>query len=176
MAHEISHLFLSVNNLNYSDTYRNEILTDVCAIYLGFGYFLLYGYEEKTIELLFSSLKNKLGYISKNDVEYISKKILQLQSKASIDNEIEKEIKLENEINELYFQNLKNIYKLKNIIARTLISSEHHTKIKSMFEELELQTRLSNLESNSYNCDELSVLKDEMLSWKNILKCYIFDF
>lgn len=137
---------------------------------------MLYGYEEKTIELLFSRLKNKLGYIDKYDVKYILEKILQLQCKAKIDNEIEKEIKLQKEIHELYFSNLRNIYKLKNIIDRTLILQEHHIAIKSMFEELELQTKLSTFKSDTLNYEELLTLKNEMVYWKNVLECYVFNY
>lgn len=176
LAHEISHLYLNMNSLKYPDTYRNEILTDVCAIYLGFGYFLLYGYKEKKFATFFGTYKEKIGYISKNDIEYISQKILQLQEKSKIDNEIEKEIKLKKEINELYFTNLKKIYKLKNIIGRTLILQEHHITIKSMFEELELQTKLNMFKLDTLSYDELLTLKNEMLYWKNILTYYIFDY
>ena len=44
LAHEVSHVFLKEKQLELSNVDENEIFTDLTAIFLGFGNFLLRGY------------------------------------------------------------------------------------------------------------------------------------
>lgn len=176
LAHEISHLYLDINNIRFEDTYRNEILTDICAIYLGFQRYMFLGYERKTIRDSFRKKESKVGYLEQSDIEYVSRKIYLLKEKTQLNKEIKEEIKLENSILQLYHENMKKIHKLTSILSRTLINDEHKLSIKSMFEENELHTRYNLLKSNTLNYDKLVELYEEMKKWKNILNCYIFNF
>tara|TARA_Y100001934_G_C12108887_1_gene657536 strand:+ start:260 stop:853 length:594 start_codon:yes stop_codon:yes gene_type:complete len=77
LAHELAHQYLHTHYIEESDNLENERLTDVCAVYIGFGKLLLNGYffEEKRLlslgkELLptkedTSPLKNWRSYIGR---------------------------------------------------------------------------------------------------------------
>lgn len=75
LAHEISHYFLYSRNIKLDDVLENEILTDVCAIYLGFGSFMIDGYEKKITHYDNSILTSKIGYIDKRDIEFVIKEL-----------------------------------------------------------------------------------------------------
>lgn len=49
LAHEITHEYLYINNISFSNKYENEILTDIAAIFLGFGKLMLNGSENEDI-------------------------------------------------------------------------------------------------------------------------------
>lgn len=49
LAHEITHEYLYFNNISFSNKYENEILTDIAAIFLGFGKLMLNGSENEDI-------------------------------------------------------------------------------------------------------------------------------
>lgn len=79
LAHEISHHFLNTHSISMEPEEKNEVLTDVTAIYLGFGQLLLEGYKPVkwiTDELFDSSVNSytvnsyRIGYITTNDIAY----------------------------------------------------------------------------------------------------------
>lgn len=45
LAHEMAHYFLDVKQIKFSETNKNELLTEICTIYIGFGLILLNGYK-----------------------------------------------------------------------------------------------------------------------------------
>ena len=47
LAHEITHGYLYINNISFSNKYENEILTDIAAIFFGFGKLMLNGSENE---------------------------------------------------------------------------------------------------------------------------------
>ncbi|MHA1831597.1 MAG: hypothetical protein ACTSWR_08725 [Candidatus Helarchaeota archaeon] len=49
LAHEITHEYLYINNISFSNKYENEILTDIAAIFFGFGKLMLNGSENEDI-------------------------------------------------------------------------------------------------------------------------------
>jgi len=49
LAHEITHEYLYINNISFSNKYENEILTDIAAIFLGFGKLMLNGSENEDV-------------------------------------------------------------------------------------------------------------------------------
>jgi len=49
LAHEVTHEYLYINNISFSNKYENEILTDIAAIFLGFGKLMLNGSENEDI-------------------------------------------------------------------------------------------------------------------------------
>jgi len=61
LAHEMAHYFLDVHNIRFSETNDNELLTEVCTTYIGFGLILLDGYKYN----LNKSKNNfsKVGYV-----------------------------------------------------------------------------------------------------------------
>jgi hypothetical protein len=61
LAHEISHQFLNLNDIFYPDLDKNEKLTDIVSIVLGFGKFVLNGLALEASGI--DGLKIELGYI-----------------------------------------------------------------------------------------------------------------
>jgi len=49
LAHEITHEYLYINNISFSNKYENEVLTDIAAIFFGFGKLMLNGSENENI-------------------------------------------------------------------------------------------------------------------------------
>ena len=81
LAHEISHYLLNIRNLELEDTNKNEILTDVCAVYLGFGKYMLEGYKRTEYSSKEKSIISKIGYIDTDDIQYIMNKIENIKKK-----------------------------------------------------------------------------------------------
>lgn len=77
LAHEISHYFLKVHNINLPNKMRNEKLTDTTAIYLGFSKYLLDGYNEfETISGSPDTKRyTKIGYLEVVDIKYVIYKL-----------------------------------------------------------------------------------------------------
>lgn len=80
IAHECTHHLLLSNNKRLNDRLENECLTDVTAILLGFGKYMVEGYKisNKVIydEINHRSIKkNRVGYLSYKDIEYAMKNI-----------------------------------------------------------------------------------------------------
>lgn len=80
LAHECTHYLLLSNNIKIEDRMQNECLTDVTAIVLGFGKFMIEGYKisNKVIydEINHRSIKkDRVGYLSYKDVKYANRKI-----------------------------------------------------------------------------------------------------
>lgn len=80
LAHECTHYLLLSNNIKIENTMKNECLTDVTAIVLGFGKFMIEGYKisNKVIydeEFHRSIKKDRVGYLSYKDVKYAIKNI-----------------------------------------------------------------------------------------------------
>jgi hypothetical protein len=78
LAHEISHKVLFDHRIRQEgdDLLRFEILTDVTAIYLGFGKLLLNGYEYRTTrhDLTTSAIENqhvRFGYVTIDEVAFV---------------------------------------------------------------------------------------------------------
>lgn len=69
LAHEVMHLYLFYNGIQFQDTLSNEVLTDTAAVYFGFGDYLYRGYQVIETNLGFSY--HKVGYIRPEDVLFI---------------------------------------------------------------------------------------------------------
>ena len=65
VAHEISHYYLDTKHLGKKlSTRENELLTELNAIYCGFGFILLEGYSENAyIESVTLTLSSRVGYV-----------------------------------------------------------------------------------------------------------------
>lgn len=64
LAHECTHYYLNQNNINIPKNYNDEIFTDIAAIYLGFGEYLLKGYKPIVFKnIIEEKTKSTIGYI-----------------------------------------------------------------------------------------------------------------
>ncbi|MBO5348834.1 MAG: hypothetical protein J6A89_03315 [Clostridia bacterium] len=80
LAHECSHYLLLSNNIKLDKTLDNECLTDITTIVLGFGKYLLDGYQISNRVIyngpnLRSVTKDRVGYLTFRDVQYAIKHI-----------------------------------------------------------------------------------------------------
>ncbi len=78
LAHECTHHLLLSNNIKIENRIQNECLTDITAIVLGFGKFMVEGYKisNRVIydeEFHRSIKKDRVGYLSYKDVKYTIK-------------------------------------------------------------------------------------------------------
>jgi len=62
LAHEISHYYLDSHKIYFQDTDKNELLTEVNAIFVGFGLLLLDGYEVMDNPKV--NMASKVGYVN----------------------------------------------------------------------------------------------------------------
>ncbi|MFC5045285.1 hypothetical protein ACFSTE_17240 [Aquimarina hainanensis] len=71
LAHEITHYYLEHHNIRMANTNENEFLTEICAVYVGFGFIMLDGYDYvKTADQY-----NKVGYV---DAKVLLEAIIQV--------------------------------------------------------------------------------------------------
>lgn len=80
LAHECTHYLLISNNIKLKETIQNECLTDVTAVILGFGKYMVEGYKisNKVIydEINHRSIKkDRVGYLTYKDIKYTIKNI-----------------------------------------------------------------------------------------------------
>lgn len=78
LAHECTHHLLLSNNIKIENRIQNECLTDITAIVLGFGKFMVEGYKisNRVIydeEFHRSIKRDRVGYLSYKDVKYTIK-------------------------------------------------------------------------------------------------------
>lgn len=71
LAHETTHNFLFSYHLRGKDELKNEILTDVTAIFLGFGKWIVDGYASINSATMFHDYQSSLGYIGVEDAIYV---------------------------------------------------------------------------------------------------------
>ena len=78
LAHEITHEYLYINNISFSNKYENEILTDIAAIFLGFGKLMINGSENEDIWKNYyfggsTTITDKLGigYLDRSKVAFV---------------------------------------------------------------------------------------------------------
>lgn len=79
LCHEISHKWLHLHGISVINTYDNEVLTDITAVYLGFGKIMLNGCEEtpdpnpkdKSTDLENKSVSNfSVGYLNRDQLSF----------------------------------------------------------------------------------------------------------
>lgn len=80
LAHECTHYLLFSNGIKLEDRKRNECLTDITAIIMGYGKFMKEGYKISNqvtydTEYYINVNKERTGYLSYKDVEYAIKKL-----------------------------------------------------------------------------------------------------
>lgn len=80
LAHESTHYLLLSNKIELKDRMSNECLTDVTAIMLGFGKYMVEGYKISNrviydAEFHRSIKKDRVGYLSYKDIKYALTKL-----------------------------------------------------------------------------------------------------
>ena len=80
LIHESMHYFLFTNGIKLEDNTKNEYLTDIATIYLGFGKYMLEGYKTSKKIVFLDEYKRttssyKVGYLNYSDVKYTKKQI-----------------------------------------------------------------------------------------------------
>ena len=78
VAHECMHHFLIKKGIMFENRMNNEIITDLCLIYLGFSKYVFEGYKEKRRVIYEDETHrfvdaNKVGYLGYLDVKYALK-------------------------------------------------------------------------------------------------------
>lgn len=177
IAHEISHCFLDMHNVRFEKEIDNEILTDTCAVYLGYGDFLRKGYEklEYTEEHFSYSSKvtEKVGYISADEVRMIINKI-RIRKEL---NEIEQEI--QNEKQNINQPMLKKIEKLQNLTRNKIdqISSfePNNGELVSITSSIEkIDKEISELK-RQFAIEKASQLVQELEDKNDVLNSILFQ-
>lgn len=69
LAHEAMHVYLHRRGIRFDDRYRNELLTDTAAAYLGVGWLLLNAYRVDTRSDLTEI--RRLGYLTPEEFGYV---------------------------------------------------------------------------------------------------------
>jgi hypothetical protein len=70
LAHEMSHYYLiRKHNILLNDEKENEFLTELNAIFVGFGFLMLKGYKEKKTQIGNVIHKSTVGYININTIK-----------------------------------------------------------------------------------------------------------
>jgi len=83
ICHECTHHYLRIRRLGCDDEEKNEALTDIAAIYLGFGHYISKGYKSRYKKTADGYIKSKLGYINSKEIERIKQKINSLRNNAN---------------------------------------------------------------------------------------------
>lgn len=83
-CHECAHNFLLKRKIKLEDKPENEKLTDIAAVYMGFGSYMIKGY---------SNIKSKLGYLHNDEMYYAHGEIKKLQSSEEIRQDIINDLK-----------------------------------------------------------------------------------
>ena len=78
LAHECTHYLLLSNKIQLKDRLQNECLTDITAIVLGFGKFMVEGYKISNRVIYDAEFhrrikKDRVGYLSYKDVKHVLK-------------------------------------------------------------------------------------------------------
>jgi hypothetical protein len=100
VCHEITHHYLFSKKVFLKETSENELLTDIGAIYLGFGNYLLRGYQPyENREITAGGERmhcEHLGYISPWQISYVMKRIV-IARKAftKLDDDLKKRLELD---------------------------------------------------------------------------------
>lgn len=86
IAHECTHHIFHSNNMEIKDIKKNEILTDISAIIIGFGEYFRDAYKDKSRiiyegEFLELVDREKLGYIGYKDVKFVMKYSKKIRNK-----------------------------------------------------------------------------------------------
>lgn len=81
ISHELSHYFLSKHGLVLEDTERNERLTDITSIFLGFGNDVVEGSEYHSFEVGWQRT-TKIGYLTPDECAFAHNVIRQVREKA----------------------------------------------------------------------------------------------
>lgn len=73
LAHEITHYYLSYHKYKTRFKGDNEFATDICAVYLGFGFMLYKAYKQETETTVYGNMvlssHRKVGYLTDQSIQ-----------------------------------------------------------------------------------------------------------
>ena len=75
IMHECMHHYLNIKRIRFEDRIENEILTDTCAVYCGFGRYMYRGYRTRARQYRHENKLHKVGYLTQNEIKYIMRKV-----------------------------------------------------------------------------------------------------
>lgn len=75
VIHECMHHYLNIRRIRFTDRIENEILTDTCAVYCGFGRYMYRGYRTRARQYKHENKLHKVGYLTQNEIKYIMRKL-----------------------------------------------------------------------------------------------------
>lgn len=188
LAHEVAHSFLDMHKISFPEIIDNEILTDTCAVYLGFGDIMEKGYEQ------FSTGNNsyeKVGYISAEEVIFIMKKMDAQRSSDVKNNSKNQDITIDNEnidstqemlqaieeIEKYHKSNLKLYAFLQKNISKVDILPSDEEIINIIFKEIEqVETQINELKNKQFtsnlNKENIEILLSKLMQWNKVLRKY----
>lgn len=74
IIHECMHHYLNIKRIKFTDRIENEILTDTCAVYCGFGEYMYHGYKTRAKQYKNEYKLQKVGYLTQNEIRYAMRK------------------------------------------------------------------------------------------------------
>lgn len=166
LAHECTHHFLFCLNIDFPEEMDNEILTDIIAVYLGFGKYLYKGYKPIVWEsdkrysnngYTYNINTSTLGYISYDDITYLIKKVNKLRK---IDKELrrkeeEEKIRQEEDIELQYNKKQEFNKRIRDLMQKIEVAK---TLKEQNFDAL--KSVLSNVERINIQPEDLPIIME----------------
>ena len=186
LAHEISHIYMQIKNINISSNIENELLTDICAIYLGFDSLILQGYKKniKSVNDNYSDVNvsyNTVGYIEINEITIVKEFISEIIDKKANQNNYNQKILV---IIDFCLLNINNYNIEFNLIfknGRRFLNNKNSIEIYEIYKQLYsnyildkviyCQNRLKNSnQSDTENImNEILEIKSELIKWQKAI-------
>jgi len=172
LSHEISHKYIHFNRLTFSNSYENEVFTDLTSVFLGFGKLMLNGVEiteKSTSGNIEKTYTKKVGYLNREQLAFIYLTINYLNSVSRLSfysnlrKDVIKAVKKVEKKYRLFFNGIK-IYNRRYVTIRRL-----HFKI-AFLEKLLRITKPINLnvtkEYIKFEFEQLNILENELRTFK----------
>jgi len=170
LAHECAHFFMDANNFEKKRGIDNERNTDVLAVLLGFGEYLLETnsgrkfYKGRTIKAgktfnLYERIK--LGYLYYGEIEYIKEKHLKILREGKKQKKIKSESRKLGDTLEIYYENRQS---LENILADKVkvdnISKNELEELSSLIYKYQNNNYDATIDKVKLNTNEFKRLED----------------
>jgi len=180
LAHEITHEYLYINNISFSNKYENEILTDIAAMFLGFGKLMLNGSENEDIWKNYyfggnTTITDKLriGYLSRNKIAFVYLLICNMRDI----HEKEYKSNLSKKSTQLINESQRNYW---NILNNRFNQTENVNKLLSDFQNIvnetqlvlcDISKKLVYLQKINEHTERIFLDKLHEKIYKNLLEC-----
>jgi len=179
LVHEITHEYLYINNISFSNEYENEILTDITAIFLGFGKLMLNGSENENIWKNYyfggsTTITDKLGigYLEGSKIAFVYLLVCSMRDiseKKYMSNLSNKSIQLLQESKRDYWHIFNNHFNKSNE-ANKLISNFHSIVYESQLILCDINKKLVYLQKINEHTEKYFLDKIHKQISKNLLE------